>query len=131
MPTIDVDYAELQRLLGAQVHGNMEKLDEILAFVKSEVKLYDKQEGVVSIEIKDTNRPDLWSIEGLARALRGYLNIAKGLKEYAVREPIVDITVDSRLKNIRPFIGCAIVKNVKITDTVIRGLITMQGELGR
>ena len=56
----------------------MEKLDEILAFVKSEVKLFDKQEGVVSIEIKDTNRADLWSAEGLARALRGFLNIAKG-----------------------------------------------------
>ena len=129
MPTIDVDYAELQRLLGAQLHGNMEKLDEILAFVKSEVKLYDKQEGVVSIEIKDTNRPDLWSIEGLARALRGYLNIAKGLKEYAVGEPVIDINVDSRLKNIRPFIGCAIVKNVKLTDTVIRGLMHMQDKL--
>jgi len=129
MPTIDVDYAELQRLLGAQLHGNMEKLDEILAFVKSEVKLYDKQEGVVSIEIKDTNRPDLWSIEGLARALRGYLNIAKGLKEYAVGEPVIDINVDSRLKNIRPFIGCAIVKNVKLTDTVIRGLMHLQDKL--
>jgi phenylalanyl-tRNA synthetase beta chain len=129
MPTIDVDYAEFERLLGVALHGDMAKLDEILAFVKSEVKLYDQGEGTVSIEIKDTNRPDLWGIEGLARALRGYLNIAKGLKEYAVDEPIVDIVVDSRLKNIRPFIGCAIVKNVKLTDTVIRGLMHLQDKL--
>src|SRR4030066_103745 len=110
MPTIDVDYAEFERLLGVALHCDMAKLDEILAFVKSEVKLYDAQGGVVSIEIKDTNRPDLWGIEGLARALRGYLNITKGLKNYAVAEPIIDVYVDSRLRDIRPFICCAIVK---------------------
>jgi phenylalanyl-tRNA synthetase beta chain len=104
-------------------------LDEILAFVKSEVKLYDRQEGVVSIEIKDTNRPDLWGIEGLARALRGYLNVAKGLKRYTVGKPIVDVHVDSRLRDIRPFMGCAVVKDVKLTDTIIRGLMHLQDKL--
>jgi phenylalanyl-tRNA synthetase beta chain len=129
MPTIDVDYAGFERLLGVALHGDMTKLDEILAFVKGEVKLYDEQEGVVSIEIKDTNRPDLWGIEGLARALRGFLNVAKGLKQYAVGGTIVDVYVDSRLRNIRPFIGCAIVKNVKLTDIIIRGLMHLQDKL--
>jgi phenylalanyl-tRNA synthetase beta chain len=129
MPTIDVDYAEFERLLGIALHGDMAKLDEILSFVKSEVKLYDKQEDVVSIEIKDTNRPDLWGIEGLARALRGFLNVAKGLKNYAVGEPIIDVHVDSRLDSIRPFMGCAIVKNVKLTGTIIRGLMHLQDKL--
>jgi phenylalanyl-tRNA synthetase beta chain len=129
MPTIDVDYAEFERLLGVALRGDMAKLDEILAFVKSEVKLYDQQEGVVSIEIKDTNRPDLWGIEGLARALHGYLNGAKGLKQYTVGKPIVDVHVDSRLRNIRPFMGCAIVKDVKLTDTIIRGLMHLQDKL--
>jgi phenylalanyl-tRNA synthetase beta chain len=129
LPTIDVDYGELERLLGLSLEGDMRKLDEILAYVKGEVKLYDKDEGVVSIEIKDTNRPDLWSVEGLARALRGYLGIGKGIKDYAVAEPIIDVIVDSRLKNIRPFMGCAIVKGVKLTNTVIRGLMHLQDKL--
>jgi phenylalanyl-tRNA synthetase beta chain len=129
MPTIDVDYAEFERLLGITLHGDMAKLDEILAFVKSEVKLYDKQEDMVSIEIKDTNRPDLWGIEGLARALRGFLNVAKGLKNYAVGEPIIDVHVDSRLDSVRPFMGCAIVRNVRLTDTIIRGLMHLQDKL--
>jgi phenylalanyl-tRNA synthetase beta chain len=129
MPTIDVDYAEFEHLLGIALHGDMAKLNEILAFVKSEVKSYDQNEGVVSIEIKDTNRPDLWGIEGLARALRGFLNIAKGAKTYTVRKPIADVQVDSRLKKIRPFIGCGIVKNVKLTDTIIRGLMHLQDKL--
>src|SRR4030043_320703 len=129
MPTIDVDYTEFERLLGVTLQGDMAKLDEILAFVKSEVKLFDKQEGVVSIEIKDTNRPDLWGIEGLARALRGFLNQQKGLKQYSAAEPIVDVNVDQRLKSIRPFICCSIVKNVKLTDTIIRGLMHLQDKL--
>jgi phenylalanyl-tRNA synthetase beta chain len=129
MPTIDVDYSEFERLLDVTLQGDMAKLDEILAFVKSEVKLFDKQENLVSIEIKDTNRPDLWGVEGLARALHGLLNVAKGLKVYAVGEPLVDVHVDSRLKSIRPFMGCAIVKNVKLTDTIIRGLMHLQDKL--
>ena len=71
MPTIDVDYAELERLLDVKLNGDMEKLDDILAYVKGEVKGFDEKEGSVSIEMKDTNRPDLWSVEGLSRALQG------------------------------------------------------------
>lgn len=129
MPTIDLDYADFERLLGVALHGNMAKLDEVLAFVKSEVKLYDQREGVVSIEVKDTNRPDLWGVEGLARALRGFLNVEKGIKEYTVSEPVVNVFVDPRLKSIRPFIGCSIIKNVKLTDTIIRGLMHLQDKL--
>jgi phenylalanyl-tRNA synthetase beta chain len=129
MPTIDVDCAELERLLGIALHGDMEKLDDILSLVKSEVKLYNEQEGVVSIEIKDTNRPDLWSGEGLARALRGFLNFEKGLKQYDAGDALVDVHVDSQLWNIRPYICCSVVKNVKLTDAVIRGLMHLQDKL--
>jgi len=129
LPTIDVDYAELERLLGVDLRGDMEKLDDVLSLVKSEVKLYNEQEGVVSIEIKDTNRPDLWSTEGLARALRGFLNVEKGLKQYDVGKALVDVHVDPQLWNIRPYICCSVVKNVKLTDTIIRGLMHLQDKL--
>jgi phenylalanyl-tRNA synthetase beta chain len=129
MPTIDVDYVEFERLLGVDLRGDMAKLDEILSWVKSEVKLYNEQEGVLSIEIKDTNRPDLWGIEGLVRALRGFLNHQKGPKLYGAAKPIVDVNVDQRLRSIRPFICCSIVKSVKLTDIIIRGLMHLQDKL--
>jgi len=129
MPTIDVDCAELERLLGVDLRGDMEKLDDILSLVKSEVKLYDEHEGVASIELKDTNRPDLWGVEGLARALSGFLNLGKGLKQYDVGEPLVDVHVDPQLWNIRPYICCSVVKNVKLTDAIIRGLMHLQDKL--
>jgi len=129
MPTIDIDIAEFEKLLDVTFCGNMEKLDDLLAFVKAEVKLYDKTQGVVSVECKDTNRPDLWGVEGLARGLRCYLNLEKGTRKYEAGSPEVEIHVDERLKNIRPFIGCAIVKDIHLTDTIIRGLMHLQDKL--
>ncbi len=131
MPTIDFDLSEFERLLGKTHNGNMDELDDLLAFVKSEVKLYNKTENVVSVEIKDTNRPDLWSVEGLARGLRTYLKIEKGPRVYASAGMAGEVQVDVRLKNIRPFIACAIVKNVNMTDTIIRGLMHMQDKLDK
>src|SRR3990170_331574 len=129
MPTIEVESAELERLLGLTLHDDVSKLDEVLALVKGEVKLYDEKEGIVSVEMKDTNRPDLWSVEGLTRGLQGFLNKKKGLQEYTVGKPIIDIHVDSRLQTIRPFIGCCIIKNVSLTDAIIRGLMHLQDKL--
>ena len=32
---------------------NIEKINDVLAFVKGEVKLFDEKEGVMNVEIKD------------------------------------------------------------------------------
>ena len=109
----------------------MEPLDEILANVKGEVKLFSEQEGTVSIEMKDTNRPDMWSAEGLARGLRCYLGLEKGARRYNAEKPVVDVNVDARLFDIRPFIACAVIKDVQLSDAVIRGLMHMQDKLDK
>lgn len=129
MPTIEVDYADFEKILGIELHEDLEKLNDILAFVKGEVKLLDEEEGTINVEIKDTNRPDIWNIEGLARILRGFLGFEKGLRKYTVGKPLAEVNVDPRLKNIRPYIGCSIVKNVKLTDTIIRGFMHLQEKL--
>ncbi len=43
MPTIDVDYSELERLLNLQLNGDTTKLDDVLAYVKGEVKAYSEK----------------------------------------------------------------------------------------
>ncbi len=48
-----------------------EGLNEIFAFVKGDVE--SLEEDAVAIEVKDSNRPDIWAVEGIARALRAYL----------------------------------------------------------
>lgn len=129
MPTIDVDCGELKRLLGWSWDGDLERLDWLLAFVKGEVKLHNEQDDIVSVELKDTNRPDLWGVEGLARAARGFLGFEKGPRCYEVGKPILDVNVVAELAGIRPFICCSVVKNVRLTDTIIRGLMHLQDKL--
>ena len=107
----------------------MEKLDDIFANIKGEVKLYNQKEGIVSIEMKDTNRPDLWSVEGLARGLRGYLNVEKGLKQYTVGKSLIEVNVEAALYNIRPFICCSIIKDIHLTDNTIKGIMHLQDKL--
>lgn len=140
MPTIDIDYGELENLLGKQFSrptiGNpqnidVEKLDDILSYIKAEVKQYNPAEGTVNIEFKDTNRPDLWSVEGLTRALQGYLGNKKGIKSYHLGEPTIEVHVDKCLSTIRPFICCSIIKNVQLTDAIIRGLMHLQDKLDK
>ena len=129
MPTIDVDYDELQRLLNVKLNGDMEKLDDILAYVKAENKGFNETENTVTIEMKDTNRPDLWSVEGLSRALRGYIGQEKGIKTYSLGESSVEINVNSKLFGIRPYICCSIVKDIHLSDNVIKGIMHLQEKL--
>jgi phenylalanyl-tRNA synthetase beta chain len=129
MPTIDVDYNELQHLLNIELNGKMEKLDDMLSLIKGEVKAYDEKEGVVSIEMKDTARSDLWSVEGLTRALRGYIGQEKGIKQYSLDKSNVEVYVNPELCSIRPFICCSLVKDIHLSDLVIKGIMHLQDKL--
>ncbi len=129
MPTIDVDINELQRMLNMNFEGDMAKLDDVLAYVKAEVKAYNPQDASVSIEMKDTARSDLWSVEGLNRALRGYVGQKKGIKQYRADASAVEVYVDAELYPIRPFICCAVVKDVHLCDEVIKGIMHLQDKL--
>lgn len=128
MPTIEVLFNDLQRLVGKSLPRNKDALTEILAYIKGEVESVVGDE--LSIELKDGNRPDLWSVEGIARELKGALGIETGLKEYKVeKEPVLDVFVDPELQSIRPYIGCSIVKSVHIDDESIRELMHLQDKL--
>ncbi len=129
MPTIDIDYSELQRLLKVELNGDMDKLDDILSYVKAEVKGYDQKENAVTVEFKDTNRPDLWSIEGLSRALQGYLGQEKGIKHYSIGKSTVEVKVDAKIFGIRPYICCAVVKDIHLSDEIIKGIMHLQEKL--
>jgi phenylalanyl-tRNA synthetase beta chain len=129
MPTIDIDYAEFEAMLGIKFQKDLDKLNDVLAYAKGEAKLFDEKNGTISIEIKDTNRPDLWNIEGLVRSLRGFLCLDKTAREYKTGKQLTEVFVDEELKTIRPFIGCSIIKNVGLADAIIRGLMQLQDKL--
>jgi hypothetical protein len=75
-----------------------------LADVKAKWKPTTKPK--TSLASNQINRPDLWSVEGLARGMRCYLKLESGPRNYVVGEQALDVTVDSRLRQIRHFIAC-------------------------
>lgn len=129
MPTIDINYSDLERLLKVELNHDMDKLDDILSYVKAEAKGYDEKEDAVTVEFKDTNRPDLWSIEGLSRALRGYLGQEKGIKVYSIGKSDVEVKVDAKIFGVRPYICCAVVKDIHLSDEIIKGIMHLQEKL--
>ena len=128
MPTVNLLFNDLQRLVGQRLPSNQVELSEILSYVKGEMEVFDGDE--LSIEIKDGNRPDLWNVEGIARALKGVLGIEGGLKEYhIIGDSGIETYVDKDLRRIRPYIGCSVVKGVKLDNEVIRELVHLQDKL--
>ena len=133
MVTVAVEQQDLEELLGIKLPTDMGALNEIFGQIKCEAtRTFSAETGVeeLSLENKDTNRPDLWSPEGIARALRGFLGLETGTKAYAVAGSSgVTIKVDPRLRKIRPFIACSVVKNARLSDAAIRGLMHLQDKL--
>jgi len=126
---------DLEQLAGFKLPRNNDELNELLYFVKCELSGPSRTEQIdekteLQLENVDTNRPDTWSVEGIARALRGIRGIETGIKKYSLsKNPAVDIFVDHGLLPIRPYISCVIAKKTKLTDDIIRGIIHLQEKL--
>jgi len=133
--TITARMDDLEQLYGRKMPRDHEQLDELLYSVKCELSGLSQTEPIrdeteLQLENKDSNRPDIWSPEGIARALRGIQGIETGLKKYSIsKKPAVEISVDKELKEIRPFIACAVALSPKINDTIIRSLVHLQEKL--
>jgi phenylalanyl-tRNA synthetase beta chain len=126
MPTLDVSKKDLEKLVGKKF--NQSELEEVLEYVKGEI---DGIEGDnLKVDCKETNRPDLWSTEGLAREIKARIGKEKGIKKYKVKKSNVEVIIDKNLKNIRPLISCAIVKNVNISENLLIQLIQLQEKVG-
>lgn len=128
MPTIEVLFDDLQKLVGVRLPEKADKLDDVLYYIKGQVESFEGE--TLKIEIKDGNRPDLWNVEGIARCLRGALGVEDGLMKYAIEASSkVKVLVDSRLKKIRPYIACSILRDIKLDDDIIREIMRLQDKL--
>ncbi|RME26935.1 MAG: phenylalanine--tRNA ligase subunit beta [Deltaproteobacteria bacterium] len=125
MPTIVVDPDDFQKLLGEKVQP--ERLERLLELVKGEFKGQDP-DGGWKIELNDTNRPDLWSAEGIARQIRCTLGRRRDYPFFDGEE-IGQIIVEPGLEQIRPYVGAFVATGVDVTETVLVQLIQTQEKL--
>ena len=120
MPMLRFKVERLNELLGV----GLEELSEILFKLKCESSM---SEGYLEVEV-NSDRPDMFMGEGLARAVKGIIGVEVGW-----RKPHV---VDSGFKIIvedvptRPYIVAAVVYNVNIdNDYFLEELIQFQEKL--
>lgn len=124
MPVITFDYKDLYEILGRKIDKN--KLIKLLPMIGSDIESYDDK--TIKVEFFP-NRPDYLSVEGVARTLKGFLDIEKGLPEYFVEKYGINVEVDAQLKNIRPFISMGIIENVDLSGNKLKRIMDFQEDL--
>ncbi len=133
MPKIDVNEELFFKTLGRRFEKPA--LVELLTAAKAELDDWPEGEGVLRIELNDTNRPDLWSTLGLARQLSIYLTGKAPVYPFFSRagdeKKTADrrVVVDAGLKDIRPYIGSFVAEGREVTDALLREIIQSQEKL--
>ena len=129
MPVINLDIAELNRLLGKEYP--VDELINRIPMIGADVG--SPEGGILPVEFFP-NRPDMFSIEGSARALRYFLAPEKELErmplpDYPVKPSGIGIDVDPSVGDVRPYVVGAIIRGVEMTDQFIQSLMDHQERL--
>lgn len=124
MPTIEISKKDLNKLTGIRI-----ELDEAMPLIKAEATIDENNKDLVKIELKDVNRPDLLSVEGIAKEIRLKAGEEKSTKQYKITKKDYVINVEDKVKKIRPFIACAVAKDVEVTEEFLKQLIQLQEKL--
>ena len=139
MPKIEVNEKLFFNLLEKKY--DYDTLEKKLTYAKAELDekpdmSQSEDERVIKIELNDTNRPDLWSTNGVARQLKihrggktadysSFLSTKGNIKDCGGRF----ITVDPELKDIRPYMVAFIINGKAIDDPMLKDIIQTQEKL--
>ncbi|MFX1506418.1 MAG: phenylalanine--tRNA ligase subunit beta [Promethearchaeota archaeon] len=127
MVAFKISYYDVIELLNLENDTTIEELDHLFSYAKSEIEEHDlADEGYIKVDCKTSNRPDLWGVEGLTREVSGAIGLQKNLPEISAEPSGFVIKVDPRLKPIRPYIACSIIRGVEFSDFLIKQLIQLQ-----
>lgn len=135
MPTITIFKDDLESLLrddrDADPDVSMVQLEEWLMLVKGELKGHNPETGEVRIELQDSNRPDLWCCEGIARQIR--IKQQGRLKPYSffTKKPKAPhhLIVKPGMEQVRPYAAACTAKGYRITEKGLAQLIQTQEKL--
>ena len=129
MPTIDIKKKDLDALIGKRL--SLEALEKHLMLAKAELKEYDLSTDALKVELSDSNRPDLWSAEGVARQIR--IALSGKPEEYPFfrpgRKATRVIRVAKEMQKVRPFIAACTAQGLRMNDDVLTQMIQSQDKL--
>ncbi|WP_010477913.1 phenylalanine--tRNA ligase subunit beta [Thermococcus zilligii] len=129
MPKFEVSKSDLERLVGKSF--TVEEWESLFLYAKCELDGFWEENGEIyfKADSKDTNRPDLWSAEGIARQVKWALGIERGLPKYEVERSGVTVYVDGKLKDIRPYGVYAIVEGLHLDEEALKQMINLQEKI--
>ncbi len=117
MPVIAYNKKDLLKLVGQEFSD--ETLAKIIEKLKPEVEEISEEEIIVEVT---PDRPDFYGVEGLAKAIRDFAGLKS--KENKLIKPSTEVKVEK--VKARPYVACAIVKNVKLDDYLVKYLMNLQ-----
>ncbi len=126
MPTLDLKIERLERLVGKKLA--IEDLEYDLQWISLDLEDINLEEQTIKVEY-NPNRPDFSSPEGIARALKGYYDIELGVPKYEISEGSMQMTVDPSVNDVRPFIVCAVIRNIDLDEDEVATLMNIQEQL--
>jgi phenylalanyl-tRNA synthetase beta chain len=122
MAVITLPYKYLERLTRTDRKTILEKVP----LIGSDVERTEEDHADVEFF---PDRPDLFSPEGVARAMRGFLGIETGLPAYPVKPSGISFSIDPALAKIRPALGAAVIRGVTFDDESIQSIMSLQESL--
>ena len=132
MPTVSVNLLDLQGLLGLDPSASTpDQIETLLPLVKGELKDWDSASGELRIELQDSNRPDLWCAEGIARQIRLKRTAAAPVYPFFTEggRPKRKIVVAPGLAQVRPYLAACAAVGYRITAAGLVQLIQTQEKL--
>jgi len=126
MPVINFNFSDLKSLIGKDI--DYDTLVDRLPMMGADIHSVSRESDEMAFEFFP-DRPDLYSVEGVARALRAFLDIEPGLKRYDVSQSNVVLKVDPSVEEVRPYIWSALVTDVEMTDYLIKSIMDLQEKL--
>lgn len=135
MPTITIFKQDLETLLAGPGEDpqpiTIEQLEESLMLVKGELKGQNPDTGELRIELQDSNRPDLWCCEGIARQFRAKRQGALSKYDFLtskLKSP-KRLNVVAGLEKVRPYVAACAATGYLVTQEGLAQLIQMQEKL--
>src|SRR3989442_3094492 len=124
MTNVSVRYDELVELVAKQL--SIEEFVDRITMMGSGHEATEAD--VITFDIFP-NRPDMYSVEGIARALRGFLGLEGGPPKFTVKVGDVELLVDKSVDIVRPFGVGGVVRGIDLTDEAVASLADLQEKL--
>src|SRR3989338_997038 len=124
MPTIILNKETVLKFLGKRISDK--ELAEKIPMLGTFLNEISTEE--ISVEVF-VNRPDMLSEEGFARALKGFLEIEKGLEKFSAKPSKFSVDVEQKMKSSRPFIALAVMRGLRFDNNFLTSMMQLQDKL--